>query len=398
MKVALVNTLYAPYQVGGAERAVQLLAEGLSRRGHSVCVITLGEAALGCRSVIGGVTVHRLALDNWYWPYSGARPNATKRAAWHLRDFDNAAMSARVASILEQAQPDVLHTNTLAGFSVGIWREAARRRMPVVHTVHDYYLLCPPSAMYRNGADCERICPRCLPFAVYRKRASETVQAVVGVSRFILERHLRAGLFRRSGTAKVIFNSAPAAHGEAPRDRNGALVFGFIGRLCAEKGVCWLLETFTRHARLGDRLLVAGKGEPAFVEALKARFSSPCVSFVGHVEPAVFYRQVDVVVVPSLWHEPFGRVVIEAFAHGIPVIASRRGGLAEIVEDGVTGMLVDPHEPDSLARAMRRLCADPDLTRRLSRNGAWRVRGFSEESVIDAYAGLFAAVVARAPR
>ena len=68
MKVALVNTLYAPYQVGVAERAVQLLAEGLSRRGHSVCVITLGEAALARRSVIGGVTVHRLALDNWYWP------------------------------------------------------------------------------------------------------------------------------------------------------------------------------------------------------------------------------------------------------------------------------------------------------------------------------------------
>jgi glycosyltransferase involved in cell wall biosynthesis len=393
MKIALVNTLYAPYQVGGAERAVQILAEGLSQRGHSVCVITLGEADLDCCSVINGVTVYRLPLENWYWPYSGSPGNAAERAAWHMRDFHNAAMSARVGSVLDQERPDILHTNSLAGFSVGIWSQATQRRVPIVHTLHDYYLMCPPSAMYRNAANCERICPRCLPFAAYRRRASRAVQAVVGVSRYILDRHIHGGFFKDSRTAKVIFNSIPFAQGKAPKSRKGLLAFGFIGRICVEKGVRWLLEVFTENAHPGGTLVVAGKGERGFVESLKAKFSSRSVTWIGHVDPAVFYAQVDVVVIPSLWNEPFGRTAIESLAHGIPVIASNRGGLPEIIEDGVTGMIIDPHEPGSLARAMSRFSAEPELAGRLGRNGAQRLSPFSEDSAIDTYGSLYADVM-----
>lgn len=393
MKIALVNTLYAPYQVGGAERSAQELAEGLAGRGHSVAVITLGEAHLDCRSVINGVTVYRLPLENWYWPYSESLGNAAERAAWHLRDFHNAAMSARVGSVLDRERPDIVHTHSLAGFSVGVWSQATRRRVPIVHTLHDYYLMCPPSAMYRTAGNCEGICARCLPFAAYRRRASQPVDAVVGVSRFILERHMRAGFFERCRTAKVIFNWLRVARRKAPGTRKGPLVFGFIGRLCLEKGVEWLLEVFTASAHPGASLVVAGKGQPGLVDSLKARFSSPSVTFIGHVDPAAFYEQVDVVVVPSLWNEAFGRTAIEPLAYGIPVIASKRGGLAEIVEDGVTGILVDPHEAGSLARAMNRFCAEPDLAGRLGRNGPQRLSRFSEDSAFDAYASLYAQVI-----
>jgi glycosyltransferase involved in cell wall biosynthesis len=302
-------------------------------------------------------------------------------------------MSARVGSVLDQERPDIFNTHALAGFSVGVWSQATRRRVPIVHTLHDYYLMCPPSAMYRNASNCERICPRCLPFAAYRRRASQAIHAVVGVSRFILDRHMRAGFFKDSASAKVIFNSVPAVQGKAPKSPQSPLVFGFIGRICAEKGIRWLLEVFTANARPGDTLVVAGKGEPGFVEALKARFSSPSVTFIGHVDPAVFYEQVDVVVIPSLWNEAFGRTAIEPLAHSIPVIASMRGGLPEIVEDGVTGILIDPDESGSLARAMNRLSAEPGLAGRLGRNGAQRLPRFSESSVIEAYGSVFADAV-----
>jgi glycosyltransferase involved in cell wall biosynthesis len=302
-------------------------------------------------------------------------------------------MSARVAGVLDQERPDILHTNSLAGFSVGLWRQATRRRVPIAHTLHDYYLMCPPSAMYRNAANCDRICPRCLPFAAYRQRASQAVQAVVGVSRYILDRHIHGGFFQDSRTAKVIFNSIPSAHGKAPKPRKGPLAFGFIGRICVEKGIRWLLEVFTGNARPGDTLVVAGKGEPGFVASLKEKFPSPSVTFIGHVDPADFYEQVDVVVIPSLWNEPFGRTAIESLAHGIPVIASNRGGLPEIIQDGVTGMIIDPHEPGSLARAMSRFCAEPQLATRLGRNGAQRLSPFAEDAAIDAYGSLYADVM-----
>lgn len=390
MRVALVNTLYAPYQVGGAERAVQILAEGLSRRGHSVSVITLGEPGLEPCSVVNGVTVYRLALQNWYWPFSGPVRNAAQRAAWHVRDFHNAAMSARAGRVLDAVSPDVVHTNNLAGFSVGLWAQAARRGVPLVHTLHDYYLMCPPSAMYRNGANCERICPRCLPFAAHRRGASQAVQAVAGVSQYILERHTRAGFFRAIRPAKVIFNTVGAAQGKDRAARKGPLTFGFIGRICEEKGVRRLLEVFARHARPHEKLVLAGKGEPGFVASLKAEFGSPSVAFIGHVDPAVFYERVDVVVIPSLWHEPFGRTAIEALAYRIPVIASSRGGIPEVIQDGVTGLIVDPDEPGALASAMRRLSEAPELAGRLGANGAERLSRFSEQSALDAYESVYA--------
>lgn len=393
MKIALVNSLYAPYQCGGAERSTQLLAEGLSQRGHVVWVITLGEPNLASCGVVNGVTVHRVPLENWYWPYSGSPGNAAARAAWHLRDFHNAAMSARVGSLLDRERPDIMNTHSLGGFSVGIWSQASERGVPIVHTLRDYYLMCPPGAMYRNAANCEGICARCLPFAVYRRHASQSVQAVSGISRFILDRHTRAGFFKGSRTAKVIFNPLPVARGKSPKNPRGALVYGFIGRICPEKGIQWLLDVFTGSAHPGDRLVVAGKGEPGFVESLKAEFLSPSVTFIGHVDPAVFYEQVDVVVVPSLWNEPFGRIAIEPLSYGIPVIASNRGGLAEIVQDGVTGIIVDPDDTGSLARAIGRFSAAPELVGRLGGNCKRRLSQFSQESITDAYESLFAEVM-----
>jgi glycosyltransferase involved in cell wall biosynthesis len=392
MKIALLNSLYAPYQSGGAERSVQILAEGLCRGGLSVSVITLAEPHLEARSVINGVTVHRLPLENWYWPF-GSVTNAAQRAAWHLRDLYNRAMAAHVGSVLDRDRPDILHTNGLVGFSVGVWSQARRRGIRIVHTLRDYYLMCPPSVMYRNDRNCERICPRCLPFAAYRRRATQAVQAVSGVSEFILKRHMREGFFKDCSTAKVIFNPLLPVQHKAATGRTRGLVFGYIGAISPNKGVRWLLESFVQHGSRDDSLVLAGNGNPKFVESMKSKFASSRVSFIGHTDSRVFYERVDVVVVPSLWHEPFGRTAIEPWAYGIPVIASNRGGLAEIVEDGVTGIVVDPDERGSLTRALGRFSADRELVARLGDNCRQRLPRFSQESITDAYASLFTEVI-----
>ncbi len=397
MKVALLNTLYAPYQVGGAERSVQLLAEGLVRRGLRVCVITLAEPQVERRSELNGVTVRRLALEpgSW-WPYSYAPGTRAVRVAWHVRDSHNAAMAARVGEVLDEERPDVLHTHVMTGFSVAVWQQAVRRGVRVVHTLRDYYLMCPPGVMYRRTGNCPRTCLRCMAFAAHRRRASRAVHAVTGISRFILDRHVGAGFFERARAAQVIFNPLAAAQGAPARRREGPLVFGFIGRIGLEKGVPWLLEAFRAGAPPGARLVVAGQGAPGFVEPLKAKFASPAVSFIGQVAPAAFYEQVDVVVVPSLWNEPFGRTAIEPLAYGLPVVASNRGGLPEIVRHGVTGLVVDAADPASLGRAIGRLCADRWLVERLGRNARQGVSRFSQDSIAEAYARLYPAVEASA--
>jgi glycosyltransferase involved in cell wall biosynthesis len=392
MKIALLNSLYYPYQLGGAERATQMLAEQLAQAGHAVCVITLCERGVASAAWLNGVKVHRLPLRNWFWPYSQQRRSAPQRAAWHLRDFDNAAMARHVARVLDAERPQVLHTNNLAGFSTSAWREAHRRGIPIVHTLHDYYLMCPPSAMYRKGANCEGTCARCSPFAAHRCAASAQVDAAFGVSAHILQRHLESGFFG-SARSGVVYNSASAVKAKvrARKERSDGVVFGYLGRICPEKGVPWLLAAFTATARPQDRLIVAGTGMPRYVERMRRDFAHPSVSFAGHVQPASFYEGVDVAVVPSLWHEPFGRTVIEAMAHGVPVIGSRRGGIPEAVEHGVTGVLVDPDDPDSLARALQRVIAEPEWASRMATNAARALARFSEGASLDAYHSAYRA-------
>ena len=197
MKVVLLNTLYHPYRVGGAERSVRLLAEGLAAQGHKVVLVTLDKPGTSAKKeTINGVEVYRVPLHNNYWPFTNNRhkPFVVRRALWHYRDRYNKAMARLVKTILEGERPDLLHTHNVTGFSVAVWDVAKSLGLPVVHTVRDYSLLCPRNA-YRKGRNCSRPCLSCLPFLIPKRKASVVVDVVVGNSRFTLKRHLEWGFF-----------------------------------------------------------------------------------------------------------------------------------------------------------------------------------------------------------
>jgi glycosyltransferase involved in cell wall biosynthesis len=99
-------------------------------------------------------------------------------------------------------------------------------------------------------------------------------------------------------------------------------------------------------------LRIAGTGEVEYVRALRERCRDWPIELIGKVSPAAFYESIDVTVVPSLWHEPLARVIFESFAHGVPVLASSRGGSPELVVPGKTGWLFDPSEDGALERAI----------------------------------------------
>ena len=129
---------------------------------------------------------------------------------------------------------------------------------------------------------------------------------------------------------------------------------GYLGRLFETKGLESLIDAVIHGPHDSSRLIIAGSGESAYEQSLRARcaVAPGRVTFLGDVPPRALFEQIDVLAVPSLWHEPFGRVAIEANAWGIPVVASRRGGLPEIVEHGVTGSLFDPDDAGELTRLL----------------------------------------------
>jgi glycosyltransferase involved in cell wall biosynthesis len=132
------------------------------------------------------------------------------------------------------------------------------------------------------------------------------------------------------------------------------------------------LAAFRATALPHWRLLVAGTGEPRYVEQLKADHADPRIEFLGRQEPATFYLRLDATVVPSLLNEALGNVVFESLVHGRPVLGSRRGGIPEMLADGETGLLFDPETEGDLASALQRFADDVDV---------WRARHAAIKSI-----------------
>jgi len=400
MKVLIVNSLYEPYAVGGAERVVRTLAEGLRDAGDEPVVVSLTPERGRSAGEVSGVRVHYLPLHNLYWPYGREEPPGYAKPLYHAADALNPRMGHALGRVLDEERPALVHTHNLAGHSAAAWRAVRARGLPLVHTLHDYYLLCPRTSMFRDGRNCQGQHLDCRAFTLPRRRLSTLPDAVTGVSRFLLERHLEHGCFPGVRRREVIPNGVPLPDGEdgapAPGAPGGSLRLGYIGQLTPVKGVSLLLEAVRGLPPGGWELRVAGKGAPEYEAELRA-LAPPGVEFLGFTTPADFFRHVDVLVVPSLWHEPFGMVIVEAFARGIPVLASRRGGIPEIVEDGRTGWLFDPDEPGSLRERLEALLRDPAAARARRDACVARARDYDPERVLSAYRALYTSVLREEP-
>ena len=357
MKVLFINTFYYPNVVGGAERSVQFLAETLVKKGHEAIVLSIDKTHGIRTDRANGVKIYYIGIKNIYWPLEEKNRSTIKMTVWHMLDTLN--------------QPDVVHTNNLGCFSVAIWEIVKRHHLPLVHTIRDCWLLCIRGSMFRNDHNCKQQCFRCTVFSYPRKKLSKYVDIVVGVSRFILNKHISMGYFCKS-QKKVIFNSYEPKEQQIirPFEPNN-IRFGYIGRLTPEKGVKLILDEFSLVKKDNITLTIAGTShDKKYIQYLKNK-SGKNVTYIGFVNPEEFYSNIDILIVPSLWHEPLGRIVFEAYAHGVPVIGSNRGGIPEIIDSGKTGMIFDPDTPGELQQhiqwfmdnihnieVMRRFCID----------------------------------------
>jgi glycosyltransferase involved in cell wall biosynthesis len=377
VKVAYLNTLYPPHVRGGAELVLQAQARAMAARGHEVTVLTIGPQRAPARTEeqAGNVRVVRAGYRNRYFHQLGAAPPALERLRWHWRDRHDAAMAREARSLLQGLQPDVVCCHNLAGWSVAVWQAVQALGLPLVQVLHDQYLLCPTSMMFRGTHACARQCLRCRLLRLQHARASAAVDAVVGVSRFVLEKLLRAGFFAGVPIREVLYNSAarlPAAcaprRAGRPPSADEPLRFGFIGTLARCKGIELLLRSVAECGRPEIELLVAGRGESGWEASLRRRFAGARIRFTGWMPADEFFAAIDVCVVPSLWEDTLPGVVFEALGHGLPVIGARRGGIPEMIRDGFNGLLFEPDAPGALIASMRCFIEQPALQAALAAN------------------------------
>ena len=371
-RIALVCSSFAPYR-GGVEEHVRHTAAALTDRGHEVVVWTVDRGEhLGVRSV-EGITVRYLPT-----PRPAARAGSLARfaraapGAW--REWRSAARADR---------PSLLHVHCFGPNGVYAVVLARRLGLPLVVTSHGETTGDDHDVFGRSW-----LLRRALRAAIRRSAA------VTAPARPVLD-DLRARFGLRGGD--VVPNGVHLDDGVTPRvpSRVAAPVIAAVGRLERTKGFDVLVDALhlVHRSFPQARLRIGGDGSMAI--ALRTRSAATgvadAVELLGWLDPvdvADLFARADVVVVPSR-REAFGIVVLEAWRAGTPVVASRVDGLAELIDDGVTGLLVTPEDAAALAQACVRLLGDPALAGALSTAGSVAVQSFSWGAVADAYARIY---------
>lgn len=387
MRILVVNTLYHPYFQGGAEKSVQLLCEGFKDAGHEVEVVCMGPSTH--RGVVNGIPVHYLRTRNVKGFMKVRGSFAPLRLLWHLIDVYNPFYFWFFRRLFKRYRPDVLFSNNLPGWSVSVWKQAARAGLPVVHTLRDHALLCPRGTMFKKEQRCTRQCITCRLFSFPKKQLSRKVSAVVGISAYILNRHLKHGYFYGNTRSAVIPNSVKqmsvATHAHSAK-KGGDVVFGYLGRVSVEKGAGYLVDEFLDlPSSLHVRLLIGGDGDEGYVNEMKVKCKGKPVAFMGRVQAAEFFQEIDVLIVPSLLEESFGRVVIEAWASGLFVLGAESGGITELASCGNIHLFVP--ERGHLTALMREVALQG---RQFNGPQYLSIRErFENRTVAEAYLNLF---------
>jgi glycosyltransferase involved in cell wall biosynthesis len=404
-RIALVTTFYPPYNFGGDGIAVRHLAAGLARRGHDVTVVHDTD---GYRTLAGEPGAEARAAAEAAAP-AGVRVVPIRSSLPLLSTLvtqqtghpglKRAALRRALAGRF-----DVIHFHnvSLVGGpgALGIGDAAVR-----LYTAHEHWLVCPTHVLWRDGREpCdERACVGCVvrqgrPPQLWRatgllERELARVDVVFAQSEFSRDRHRAYGLAHEMQVLPPFLADAPPA---PPRTRaeDARPYVLFVGRLEPMKGLADVIPHFAQPAfAAGADLVIAGEG-PQRAELERLAAGNPRVRFLGRLDADTLvgvYRGARAVVVPTLGYETFGLVVIEAFRHGRPVVARKRGPLPELVEQGDGAGLLFSTAAE-LDAALTRLVRDPAHGDAIGRRGAAAVDArWSEHAVLPRYEAIVAA-------
>lgn len=384
MRILLANKFFRPG--AGAETAFFATRDLLKEAGHEV--IDFGMAG----------------KDNLPSPYAGYfAPERSyedgggraKRVGDALASVYSPAARKAIRRLITDHRPDVAHLhNIYHQLTLSIVDELVAQRVPVVLTLHDYKIVCPSYTLYTEGQRCHR-CVSSHPFHAVKHRCVKDsraasllgaveaagarirgsyrkIDALISPSRFLAD---LAATQVPSARLHVLPNFLPIESLPTPTpvsERQQIVLFA--GRLEEVKGIRPLLDAFQHHDVGQLRLVVAGDGP---LRDTVAAAASDRIEYVGRLPADEVQRRLAAsraMVLPALWEENNPMIVLEARVAGTPVIAANTGGLPEMVEDGVDGVLCDASSPVALAAAVRQIAFDDELAARMAQTGQARFR------------------------
>lgn len=351
MKILIIHNAY--HYVGGEDRVVESESTLLTQHGHEVQLYRVSNQSI--RSV-------------------------SQKIKTALRLKNNPKTISELRNKLKTFQPDIVHAHNLFPLiTPAVYSLCFANHTPVIQTLHNFRFLCQNGLLFRQ----HKICNQCLTGSLWHGLAHRCykhsyfgsffvmrylqwlkqqhyfehwISKYIALTSFSKELFIRAGFPKNKIIVKPNFTDSPGSPTLPDDQRKGVL---FAGRLSEEKGVRVLLNAWKK---ISEPLYLAGEGplKPLCQQA------GNNIIYLGFQSKEAFYKTLSTVkllIVPSLWHETFCLVAIEAFSLGIPVIASRVGSFPELIEQHDAGVLFSPGDENDLIQKITDLLSDPHQLR-----------------------------------
>lgn len=410
MKILLINNFH--YRKGGSEAVYFNTAEILRKNGHEVVFFSyIDEKNMECEQA------------QYFVEHKGTLGT--------IRDyFYNKDAQRNLEALLEQESPDIAHVHLFwGGLSASIFKALKKYNVPLVHTAHDYRMVCP-GYTFKNGEGEQ--CEQCMMWnfyqcALHRCAKGNLPQSVimalemytrqvwynpiknidgfVFVSHFSEEKHIEHNPRFASAKRMVLYNYTTPMFEPAIKDKED--YFLFYGRLSFEKGIPTLLKVFAKHPEWKIKVVGTGPlenqlkaeyGQSAPAGALARTACYEHIQFLGYHSGGTLFelvRNAKFVCVPSEWYENNPMTIIESYSLGTPVIGSHIGGIPEIVHDSKTGFLFEPGNEKSLEKAIDKATALTDEEYAIMCDAAYRFykANFNEAVYYDRLIGFYNEII-----
>lgn len=377
MKICLVNTFH--YRRGGDSTYTLDLSDLLESKGHQVIHFAMKHPQnLPSKW-------DKYFADHIDFSVIFRNGSIAERTRAFLRSLYSFEVRRRFAKLLDDTQPEIIHLqNFRRHLTFSLLEEAKKREIPVVLTAHDYDPICPNSLLLASG----KVCEACKNFKYYKaifRRCKENsflgTAAITMEGYFVLIRgyyskidliiapsdFLRSKLIEFKFDPKKIVHLPNFINSENFEPSFGGNGFIYFGRIAREKGLESLLKAASFLPDVKVTIAGGGPYEQKVLE-LKASLSCKNVHLTGHLgkqELAAEIRKSIAVVLPSICYENCPYSLLEAFAYGKPVIATRIGGIPEMVTQGENGLLIEPGDWVELKNHMSYLSQNPEVAKRM---------------------------------
>jgi len=372
---------------GGGEFEVELISKILNDHGHDVILMERSNKDLS--------------------------KNLIKKADAFINGSYSLSEYRRMLGIIKLNRPDIVHAHGLYPFFTPSVLVACRKmEIPVVLHCHSFQLICPIALLFRNNDICD-LCSNNKEYWCILKNCRNNIFESVGYalrhyiakrfhlfhknvdffivpSEFSRQRHILAGYQKR----QILVLPNTVAIPDKTADVFEGHYVAFVGRLSPEKGVDTLLLAAEKLPEV--QFHIAGNGPLLSRLTKQSPKNTAFLGFLKKSELAELYYKAKFVVMPSLCFETFCLVAAEAMSYGLPVIASRRGGLQELVVDGLNGLLFEPGNAEELAEKIKLLWENPDLCRQMGETGREKViREYSEDVYYERLMAIYKNAISR---